>query len=362
MAADKSFPDHAQSSSGDGGDENTSETDVLLNTAKSGGADVNVGVVGGTGLAGHEAASLPFYSLPQWLVGNEKQSAYKFSLDFPAVQEPTRKAIEQYVRQNSSKFMKESTRASHQLHELQREESESRRKVALAQQRLDKALANKQDDLKKLRKEKQKACAKKLQELERHLRQQQAKEWKKAEARMEEETRLNFEKTYEEELRKKKREWEEGDRQQQEDTTKEEAETDNTKLCGQELSLDHPVPKKQKKDDVAAATATDADAMKVDVDEDKNDGREITKSSTTDSLGGDGSQELSSGRSGDGGEEDKKDENHNNDQKTNIKELESTAVRLKIVKLEKKRDKVQTDLDRLNERKKGRCISHLKLL
>mmetsp|Transcript_22329 Transcript_22329/g.52606 ORF Transcript_22329/g.52606 Transcript_22329/m.52606 type:complete len:362 (+) Transcript_22329:66-1151(+) len=327
MAPPKLTPGNSLGSSVASDNDNTSEVDVSLNVK---------GIVGGPSSATASASSLPteqYYTIPSWLAGNEKHTAYKFSLDFPKVNGTTRKAIEQYVRQNSSSFLKESTQASHQLHELQREESEAQRQVALAQEKLDNALVSKEDDLKKLRKEKQKAHAKKLHELERQMRQQHMKEWKKTEARMEEEARADFEKSYEEEQQRKKnnkkRQREEEEEQQEEKEGQAKKQGDSSQAEDDEEGVikeddersssqqqEQPVPKKQK-------TTTDVDTA---------------ATTTTTTLRG---VECSGSASG-GDKSSQKEE----------PSPESAALRLEIVGLEQKRDKVQTELDRLNERKK----------
>mmetsp|Transcript_22330 Transcript_22330/g.52607 ORF Transcript_22330/g.52607 Transcript_22330/m.52607 type:complete len:363 (+) Transcript_22330:66-1154(+) len=328
MAPPKLTPGNSRGSSVASDNDNTSEVDVSLNVK---------GIVGGPSSATASSSSLPteqYYTIPSWLAGNEKHTAYKFSLDFPKVNGTTRKAIEQYVRQNSSSFLKESTQASHQLHELQREESEAQRQVALAQEKLNNALVSKEDDLKKLRKEKQKAHAKKLHELERQMRQQHMKEWKKTEARMEEEARADFEKSYEEEQQRKKnnkkrqREEEEEQQEEKEGQAKKQGESssqaedddeeegvikeDDERSSSQQQ--EQPVPKKQK-------TTADVDT---------------TTTTTMSGVEGSGSASV-------GGDKSSQKEEPS---------PESAALRVEIVGLEQKRDKVQTELDRLNERKK----------
>jgi hypothetical protein len=300
-------PGHSRSSSGCSED-NLSQQDVPQNVT----GDSNT--KGGGPAEVSASSSLPNYSLPQWLQGsNERHQVTKFKLTFPPVMQETRKVIEQYVRQNSSTFLKESTRASHQLRELQREEDEAQRKVGVAQEKLDRALASKADDLKKMRKEKQKANTKKLHELERQMRQQHAKEYKKAEARMQEETRLNFEKTYEEE-RSRKRQREEEENQKEGDDGDKKTDEDGVGL---------PASKKPK----------------------TTDGKDVDETSasiaTVDPAFGDKNEALAAGPS-------------NDDDGNKIPE--SKVVRIKIDELEKKREKVQTELDRLNERKKGKLV------
>ena len=324
MAPPKLTPGNSRGSSVASDNDNTSEADSSFNVKS---------IVSGPSSVAAASASASllteqYYTIPTWLAGNEKHTAYKFSLDFPKVNGATRKAIEQYVRQNSAKFLKESTQASHQLHELQREESEAQRQVALAQENLDNLLVRKDEDLKKLRKEKQKAHAKKLHELERQMRQQHVKEWKKTEAKMEEEARADFEKSYEEEQQRKKndkkRQREEEGQDEKEGQEEEEEgaikEVDE-KSSGQQQ--EQPVPKKQK------TTADDGTA---------GDAADTTNTSSVE--GGSGGDKSSSSSSS------QKEE----------PSPESAALRLEIVGLEQKRDKVQSELDRLNERKKGMFV------
>lgn len=221
-----------------------------------------------------------------WLVP-EKPTVHKFTVKFPPVPSQTLQAIRAHVGQHSG-VVKESTRVGHQLREWQLEEKAAQQKVLLAQKTLDQALAAKGKEMVELRRKKQTEIIKRLQDLERQMRQDQAREEEMAETAATERARKEFEKKYEEEQsRKRKRDQEENAANAPEDAKKD----DNG---------DNP-------SDVKDATKTD--------------------DSTCCAVGG--------GRS----------------LKQDDKKKSDKIPKPRSRELEEKRDQVQAEVDRLNERK-----------
>lgn len=157
------------------------------------------------------------YNLPQWLAP-EKQTAMSFSIPLPDVPIKTNKAIRSYILKHknySQKIVgKDSARMLQNLKINRQEEKQATSKVKTAKDKLAQALLLKSEKLKEIRKAHELKNTNVIEELERTMREEQLKEFKKVEQQIKEDFKLEYETKFEVEVsNKRKREQEEDEKE-----------------------------------------------------------------------------------------------------------------------------------------------------